>query len=107
MSPSKPTKPTKLKQAAALKYDVGENAAPVAVAIGQGVVAENIIEAAQEHAVPIVEDEQLAAALSRMGVGDEIPVELYMVVAQVLTFVHSVDGDYAKKVHKAHEIRNV
>ena len=88
------------REAVAIQYDTERHNAPVAVAIGRGLVAERIVEQAQENKVPIVPDAGLAHALSKLGVGDEIPVELYEVVAQVLIFVHNVDGYYTEKLKK-------
>lgn len=87
----------KLKKAAALSYDSTENEAPVVVAMGQGKVAERIIETAQEHDVPIVPDQNLADMLTKLSVGDAIPQELYGIVAEVLVFVSTLDDKYASK----------
>jgi flagellar biosynthesis protein len=66
--------------------------APRVVAKGGGKVAERIIETAREHDVPLQEDGALAAALSRVELGREIPRELYVAVAHVLAFAWSVAG---------------
>jgi len=81
----------KAKLAAALRYDSGRDDVPVLTAFGQGNVAERIIEKAQEFGVPIVEDQSLASVLQQVSVGDEIPQELYEVVAQVLIFVGAAE----------------
>ncbi len=47
---------------------------------------------AREHGVPIEENEVLAGALSQVELDNEIPVELYKAVAEVLTFVLRVSG---------------
>lgn len=86
-----------VKEAAAIKYNPGADNAPVAVAVGRGAIAEKIVESAKEHDIPVVPDANLAGVLSKLGVGDEIPVELYQVVAQILVFVHNVDGAYKSK----------
>ena len=77
--------------AVALHYDKG-NGAPRVVAKGRGSLGARIIEVAKEHDIPIEENEVLAGALSNVELGDEIPVELYKAVAEVLIFVLRLSG---------------
>ena len=59
--------------AVALKYDQATMEAPVVVAKGAGIVARRIMEVAEEHGVPVVEDVALARALYdgvELGPGD-------------------------------------
>ena len=76
---------TKRQLAVALHYD--RPGAPRVVAKGKGAIGAKIIEVAEEHGVPIEENEVLAGALSNVELGDEIPAELYKAVAEVLVFV--------------------
>mgnify|MGYP001057124601 FL=1 len=85
----------KIKQAIALSYDPDDNA-PRVIASGKGVIAERIIEKAQEAAVPVHRDDKLADTLSRLDIGDMIPPELYEVVAEILVFVDAMDKIKAK-----------
>ena len=71
--------------AVALHYD--RTGAPRVVAKGKGAIGAKIIEVAKAHDIPIEENELLAGALSNVELGDEIPVELYKAVAEVLVFV--------------------
>jgi flagellar biosynthesis protein len=71
--------------AVALHYD--RSGAPRVVAKGRGAIGAKIIEVAKEHDIPIEDNEVLAGALSNVELGDEIPVELYRAVAEVLVFV--------------------
>jgi flagellar biosynthetic protein FlhB len=74
--------------AVALRYVEGRNRAPVLVAKGVDAVAARIREVAREHNVPIFEAPPLARTLYRnVDLGVEIPAELYVAVAQVLTYV--------------------
>ena len=82
----------KPRQAIALAYN-SEDDAPKIVAAGKGVAAENIVSAAQDNDVPVHEDAQLAQSLGLFAVGEEIPPELYGVVAQILIFVSDMDHD--------------
>lgn len=73
--------------AVAIKYEPGKSA-PRVVAKGSGVIAARIREEAEAHKVPMVRDIPLARALhAACNLGDEIPVELYRSVAEVLAFV--------------------
>lgn len=80
----------KLRQAVALEYNPEEDA-PRVIASGRGILAEKIIEKAQESNVPIHRDDKLADTLSRLDIGEMIPPELYEVVAEILIFVDSMD----------------
>ena len=84
---------TKSQIAVALHYDHKERSgAPRVVAKGRGAIGARIVEIAREHDVPIEENEVLAGALSNVELGDEIPVELYKAVAEVLIFVLRLSG---------------
>ena len=83
-------KPTdKPQTAVALHYD--GLTTPRVTASGQGLSGEQIIRLAVENDVPLHEDEGLALALSCIPVGEEIPRELYLAVAEVLAFVYFLD----------------
>jgi len=82
------TNPTHI--AVALKYDRGM-ASPKVIAIGADLIAERIKKIAREAGVPLVENVPLARGLFRsVEVGDEIPIELYQAVAEVLAYVYSL-----------------
>jgi len=76
---------TETKLAVALQYD--RKGAPRVTAKGKGAVGRKIIEVAKANDIPIEENEVLAGALSNVELGEEIPVELYKAVAEVLVFV--------------------
>ena len=84
--------------AVALHYN--GNGAPRVVAKGGGQVAARIIETARDHNVPLHEDAALAAALSRLDLGREIPRELYVAVAHVLAFAWTVAGKQKVEVRR-------
>lgn len=87
----------KIKEVAALQYSPDESKAPKIVALGRGEVAERILEKAKESNVPVYEDSKLAHTLAEMSLGDEIPPELYEIVAEILVFVNSLDRSYGEK----------
>jgi flagellar biosynthesis protein len=80
-----------LKKAVALRYKPEEGDAPYVVAKGKGNVAEKILEKAREHQVPIQEDASLVEVLSAVELNQQIPEELYQLVAEVLSYVYRMD----------------
>ncbi|MFF0825790.1 EscU/YscU/HrcU family type III secretion system export apparatus switch protein [Brevibacillus sp. NPDC003359] len=88
----------KRKQAVALKYQAGTMEAPKIVAKGKGYVADNILKTAKEHAIPVQEDPSLVEVLGKLDLDQQIPPELYQVVAEILAFVYRIDkGGGTKK----------
>ncbi len=83
---------TTIPLAVALHYEKGKAEAPHVVAKGKGEIGHKIVEVARANGVPIEENAPLAAALSEVELGDEIPTELYRAVAEVLVFVLRVSG---------------
>ncbi len=83
-------KPNINQKAVALNYRPGDRS-PKVIAKGQGFVAQKILEKAKASDIPIYEDKALAGELSKLDLGNNIPPELYDVVAQVLVFVSDLD----------------
>ena len=81
--------------AAALVYDPTKPEPPEIIATGRGLMAEEIVNAAREHGVPLHQDPGLVEALSKLDIGTVIPRELYAVVAEVLAFVYTIDSEAA------------
>ena len=79
------------EKAAALKYRHGKDSAPTLVAKGRGKLAEQIIEIARKHGVPIQEDKELVEFLSMLDLYQEIPPELYRAVAEILAFIYAIN----------------
>ena len=79
--------------AVALRYDKEQAEAPYVVAKGADYVAQKIKEAAKEHKIEIVENKPLARSLyANVEIGEEIPEELYVAVAEVLALVYKKTG---------------
>ena len=76
--------------AVALKYAPG-SAAPVVVAKGRGLIAEEIIARAREHGVYVHESPELVALLSQVDLDDQIPPQLYVAVAELLAWIYRVE----------------
>ncbi|TAN48194.1 MAG: hypothetical protein EPN21_15480 [Methylococcaceae bacterium] len=81
--------------AVALRY--AGNGAPKVVAKGKGVIAEQIIAKAQENKIPMKADPGLASLLSSVPLGDEIPRELYVAVAEVLAFAYMLSEKNSRR----------
>lgn len=82
--------------ATALRYEPEKDGAPVVVAAGRGRKAQQIKKIARETGVPLYQDQTLARTLHDLGVGMEIPPELYEAVAKVLVFVAGLDQKAGK-----------
>jgi len=81
------TNPTHL--AIAIKYEDGLTEAPVVLAKGAGYIAQKIISIAVEKNIPVIENKSLAWTLfETVEIGQEIPVELYQAVAEILAALY-------------------
>lgn len=78
-------------RAAALTYDSDNDGAPRLAAAGRGLVAEKILELADQHGIAIRQDPTLVSVLEALEVGAEIPPELYTVIAEVLAWAYAAD----------------
>ena len=71
---------------------MGKNPAPVLTAKGEGEMAEQIIAEAKKRGIHIAEDAQLVGLLSQLKLDDEIPENLYVAVAVILSWVYWLKG---------------
>ena len=86
------TSRSRQKKAAALRYQSKSDNAPKVIAKGKGKVAEKIIEIAKEHNIYIHNDPDLIEVLYQLDLNEDIPSELYVVVAELLAFVYSLNS---------------
>ena len=84
--------------AIAFRFD-DTTSAPEVVAKGKGPLALRIIELADRHRVPSIHNIPLAHRLYEVEVGDQIPEDLYVPMAEVIRFIQSLE----KKRRKARE----
>ncbi|MFW5985009.1 MAG: EscU/YscU/HrcU family type III secretion system export apparatus switch protein [Halanaerobiaceae bacterium] len=80
-----------IKKAAALKYDHNNDRAPKIVAKGEGQLAEKIIKKAAEEDIPLRENKDIIDVLLKLNIGEEIPRELYQVIAEILSFIYQLE----------------
>ena len=84
------TRAFRSREAVALAY--GKRDAPVVTAKGRDELAEAIIGEAKRQGVYVTEDKELVAALSRLDLEQEIPRDLYVAVAVVLSWAYWLRG---------------
>jgi len=80
-----------LQQAVALVYETGAPA-PKVVAKGRGLVAEQIINVAQEAGVFIHESKELVSLLMDIDLDKQIPPTLYRTIAELLAWLYHIES---------------
>jgi flagellar biosynthetic protein FlhB len=81
--------------AVAIRYESGSRTAPLVVAKGKNHLALRIRAMANDCGIPIVENPPLARGLyDSVEVGQEIPVQLYRAVAEVLAHIYKLMDSY-------------
>ncbi len=78
--------------AAVIRYDEGD--APKVVAHGTGHVAHQIIDLAKQNGIAMQEDARLVENLLDMDLGDNIPPQLYSVMAEILLLIEEMEKNY-------------
>ncbi|NRA85535.1 MAG: EscU/YscU/HrcU family type III secretion system export apparatus switch protein [Gammaproteobacteria bacterium] len=95
------------KRVIGLKYD--QKSAPKVIAKGYGALAHELIAIAQENDVMIHQDEALSQFLNTLELGQEIPRELYIVIAELIAFAFVLQGKFPegwKNIHQRVDIRS-
>lgn len=78
------------RQAIALSYDGIQ--APTLSGKGDDDLADAIIAIAKAHEVPIYENAELVKMLGQLELGDSIPRELYLTIAEIIAFAWYLQG---------------
>ncbi|TAA72204.1 flagellar biosynthesis protein FlhB [Planococcus salinarum] len=79
--------------AIAIKYDAETMESPQVIAMGKDHLALKIKEKAKELDIVIMENKPLARALyAQVEVGDYVPEDLFMAVAEVLAYIYRLKG---------------
>jgi flagellar biosynthesis protein len=86
-------------QVVALKYSKGYKA-PKIVAKGSGYVAERILDEAKRHDIMIHTDKSLTENLNKLDVGEDIPLEMFEIVARIYSFIDKIDVIMAEAKEK-------
>lgn len=79
------------RYAAALRYADGMSA-PVVVAKGRGLIAEEIVRRGEEHGIAIHVSDNLAAMLMQVRLDRAIPPQLFHAVAQLLAWLYLLEA---------------
>ena len=79
------------QKAVALSYNSEKDVSPRVIAKGKGYVAQKILEHGEMSDIPVYEDPELTEELTRLDLGENIPPELYEVVAEILAFISNLD----------------
>jgi flagellar biosynthesis protein len=87
----------KRKEAIALTYDQQKADAPIVVAKGKGIVADNILKSAIENNIPIQEDPSLVEILGKLNINESISEEMYQAVAEIFAFIYRTDKEVEKQ----------
>ena len=80
----------KNEKVVALKYDKNYKA-PKVIAKGSGYVAEKILDIAARNNIEIHTDKMLAENLNKLDLGDDIPAEMFEIVAKIYAFIDKID----------------
>ena len=88
----------KNEKVVALKYDRNYKA-PKVIAKGSGYIAEKILDIAAQNDIMIHTDKALAENLNKLDLGEDIPPEMFEIVARIYAFIDKIDVimDEAKK----------
>ena len=85
------------QKAVALEYEPEKNAVPRITASGKGNVAEQILQIAFAHGIPVRQDADLVEILSVLEVDSPIPLEAYVAVGEILSYVYRMNAHLAKQ----------
>ncbi|WP_339722896.1 EscU/YscU/HrcU family type III secretion system export apparatus switch protein [uncultured Paraglaciecola sp.] len=105
------SKKPKQKSAVGLKYQQGnqgtsdsdsKSPAPTIIAKGFGDLAEEIITLARQNGVLVHEDPYLSDFLATLDLGQEIPDQLYHVIAELISFSYVLQGKFPDSWAKMH-----
>ena len=78
--------------AAALSFNEGQDAAPHLAAKGSGKLAEDIVDMAKELGIYVHQDETLLREMQRLKEGEEIPPQLFAIIARIVAFSYLLQG---------------
>ncbi|WJG08593.1 EscU/YscU/HrcU family type III secretion system export apparatus switch protein [Aliiglaciecola sp. LCG003] len=93
---------SKTKSAVGIKYQDGSKESPKVIAKGFGELAEEIIAVAKQNGVLVHEDPYLSDFLAKLDLGQEIPEQLYHVIAELIAFSYVLQGKFPESWAKTH-----
>jgi flagellar biosynthesis protein len=78
--------------AVALDYDAAKDNAPRIAAKGRGEIAQRIVDLARQNGIAVRQDADLAELLAVLELDQEIPVEAFTAVAEILSYIYRANG---------------
>lgn len=81
-----------ITEAVGISYEDGKDKTPFISSKGEGAIADAIVEMANELGIYIHRDDQLLKELKCLKEGEEIPRELFEVIAQIMAFSYMLQG---------------
>lgn len=83
-------------RAIALQYADREEL-PTVIANGAGELARQILKLAQEHNIPVKDNQALVDMLAKLPVGETISAESFQLVAEIVSFLYHTDIEWQAK----------
>ncbi|MBS4198940.1 EscU/YscU/HrcU family type III secretion system export apparatus switch protein [Bacillus sp. FJAT-49732] len=80
-----------INEAVALHYMSDVHEAPIVLAKGKGVIADNILAIGRELDIPVQQDPTLVELLGQLNINETIPEDLYNAVAEIFAFIYWLD----------------
>ncbi|MBS4535435.1 EscU/YscU/HrcU family type III secretion system export apparatus switch protein [Clostridium sp. D2Q-14] len=83
----------KEKRAIAVHYENSTDSLPKIISNRKGNMAQELIEMAEERNIPLEEDTSLLSNLLDMDLGENIPPQLYSVIAEIFLLLQNLEKD--------------
>lgn len=83
------------REAVALAYEHGDDAAPRVVAKGYGELADMIVQRARESGLYVHESSQMVSMLMSVDLDSHVPPMLYQAVAELLAWLYRLENGAA------------
>lgn len=80
------------RTAVALGGSSGMRAVPKVLAAGRGEMARHIVDWAKKSGLRVEKNSDLAEVLQNLDLGDSIPEEVFMAVAEILYYVYEINA---------------
>lgn len=101
----------KSQQAVALQYQsvssscaLGQRKkAPTVIAKASGPLAQEMLALAEQHGIFIHQDEHLSDILSALDIGQDIPENMYHVIAELIAFSFVLQGKFPENWRNLHQ----
>lgn len=81
------------KRAVAIHYDSATDSLPEVISRRKGQMAEELIQMAKKRNIPLEEDTSLLGNLLDMDLGENIPPQLYSVIAEIFMLLQDLERD--------------